>query len=123
MMNRRFIQSVTVNRWGALAILCVLAIGGAGYGAQEKKPAEGPWKSLFNGKDLVGWTPKIAGHPLGENYKDTFRVKDGLLTVSYDQYERFDNAFGHLFYKAPFSHYRIHLEYRFVGEQAAGGPG
>jgi hypothetical protein len=123
MMNRRSIRRIAVNRWGVQAILCILAIGATGYGAEEKKQTEGQWKSLFNGKDLDGWTPKIAGHPLGENYKDTFRIKDELLTVSYDQYERFDNTFGHLFYKTPFSHYRIRLEYRFVGEQAAGGPG
>ena len=85
--------------------------------------AEAEWTPLFNGKDLDGWTPKFAGHKLGENYADTFRVEDGLLTASYDQYEKFDGKFGHLFYKTPYSHYRLRVEYRFVGEQAAGGPG
>ncbi len=80
------------------------------------------WISLFNGKDLTGWTPKIAGHALGENYKDTFRVEEGLLTVAYDQYEKFDNRFGHLFYKDPFSHYRLRVEYRFLGEQTPAVP-
>jgi len=84
--------------------------------------AGGQWISLFNGRDLEGWTPKIAGHTLGENYNDTFRVQDGLLTVSYDRYQAFDNAFGHLFYKTPFSRYRLRLEYRFTGDQAPGGP-
>lgn len=88
----------------------------------DARQSEGPWTSLFNGKDLQGWTPKIAGHALGVNDNDTFRVQDGLLTVSYDRYEAFDNAFGHLFYTAPFSAYRLRLEYRFVGDQAPGGP-
>ena len=39
------------------------------------------WVTLFNGKDLSGWTPKIAKHPLGENAFDTFRVEDGILWV------------------------------------------
>jgi hypothetical protein len=80
------------------------------------------WIPLFNGKDLDGWTPKITGHPLGENYGNTFRVENGVLKVSYDQYKSFDRKFGHLFYKDKFSHYRLRVEYRFVGEQCPGGP-
>lgn len=77
---------------------------------------------LFDGKTLEGWTPKIAGFPLGENYKNTFRVENGAIKVSYDGYRSFDNRFGHLFYKTPFSNYILKLEYRFTGEQVAGGP-
>jgi hypothetical protein len=50
-------------------------------------------------------------------------VEDGVLKVAYDKYDNFNNQFGHLFYKEPFSHYRLRVEYRFVGEQAPGGPG
>ncbi len=93
------------------------------------------WIQLFNGKDLTGWTPKIRGHELGVNYGDTFRVKDGLLTVSYDQYKPEDflsmdgkqrkdwEKFGHLFYKDSFSHYLLRVEYRFTGDQVENGPG
>lgn len=49
-------------------------------------------------------------------------MEDGVLKVAYDQYRDFAGQFGHLFYKQPFSHYRLCMEYRFVGEQAAGGP-
>lgn len=80
------------------------------------------WIPLFNGKNLDGWTPKFAGHALGENYKDTFRVEDGVLKVSYDKYEKFGDKFGHLFYKDPFSHYALRVEYRFVGDQCPGAP-
>ena len=89
----------------------------------QDKPAEKGWIALFNGKDLDGWTPKIKGYPAGENYADTFRVEDGVLKVSYDKYSKFDGKFGHLFYKTKFSHYRLRVEYRFVGEQCPGGPG
>jgi Domain of Unknown Function (DUF1080) len=80
------------------------------------------WVQLFNGKDLDGWTVKIAGHELGDNYGNTFRVRDGLLAVSYDQYTTFGDRFGHLFHRGTYSYYRIAVEYRFVGEQARGGP-
>lgn len=86
--------------------------------------AAGEWVSLFNGKDLTGWTPKIRGYELGENFANTFRVENGAICVSYDGYTgNFDGRFGHLFYKEPFSNYVLRVEYRFVGDQMAGGPG
>jgi hypothetical protein len=86
---------------------------------------EGEWVSLFNGKDLTGWTPKIRFSELGENFGNTFRVEDGLLKVRYDGggYDEFKERFGHLFFKDSFSNYRLRVEYRFVGEQCPGGPG
>jgi hypothetical protein len=81
------------------------------------------WKSLFNGKDLDGWTPKIRYEELGEDSRNTFRVEDGMITVSYDQYKDFNESFGHLFYKTEFSNYRLRVEYRFIGEQVHDGPG
>ncbi len=82
----------------------------------------GRWVSLFNGKDLEGWTIKIRGCDLGENYLETFRVENGVLRVAYDRYEKFDGRFGHLFFREKFSHYRLRAEYRFVGNQTPGGP-
>lgn len=81
------------------------------------------WIQLFNGKDLTGWTPKIRGYPAGENFGNTFRVEDGIMKVSYDQYDKFDLRYGHLFYNEPFSDYIIRVEYRFVGEQCKDGQG
>ena len=81
------------------------------------------YRSIFNGKNLDGWTVKIKGHPAGKNFKDTFRVEDGVMKVGYTGYGKFDDRFGHIFYKQKFSHYRIRLEYRFVGDQIQGGPG
>ena len=42
---------------------------------------------LFNGEDLSGWTAKFTGFPAGENYKNTFRVEDGILKVSYENWD------------------------------------
>lgn len=79
------------------------------------------WISLFNGKDLKDWTVKISKHDLNDNFANTFRVENGVMKVSYDGYKTFDNQFGHIFYKKPFSAYLLRIEYRFVGEQVAGG--
>jgi len=79
------------------------------------------WTPLFNGKDLTGWDIKIKDHPLNENYKNTFRVEDSMLRVSYSDYGKFDNQFGHLYTQAPYSYYKLKLQYRFVGDHLADG--
>jgi beta-glucanase (GH16 family) len=89
----------------------------------ERTTLKNEWEALFNGENLDGWTPKFTGYELGENYNNTFRVEDGLLTVSYDEWGPFNGEFGHLFYKTPYSHYRIRATYRFIGEQVQDGPG
>jgi hypothetical protein len=81
---------------------------------QISRPPE--WTPLFNGRDLTGWTPKIAGHDLGQNFANTFRVTDGMIQVRYDGYSAFNSQFGHLFYRSPFSSYHLVIEYRFTGE-------
>lgn len=100
--------------------------GGQGGGATSSAGAAGagsgqPWIQLFNGVDLTGWTPKFTGSAVGVNYKNTFRVVNGVLVVSYDQYQTWNGEFGHLFYKTKFSRYLLRAEYRFVGKQVTGG--
>lgn len=118
--NRRGISIVSL--WG---FAFALFVGLAGMVGAEEKSDKGSdkWISLFNGKNLDGWKIKISGHELGDNYKNTFRVEDGILKVCYDEYDKFDGKFGHIFYKDKFSHYILRVEYRFVGEQSPGGPG
>lgn len=74
------------------------------------------WETLFNGKNLNDWTAKIYHHEVGDNYANTFRVKDGVIQVNYDDYEEFNNRFGHLFYKEPYSSYHLTWEYRFTDQ-------
>lgn len=105
----------------SLFALAMLVGSTPGLLAQDNTKDE-PWIQLFNGKNLDGWTVKIKGYKLGENYGNTFRVNDGILQVAYDEYDRFDETFGHIFYQDEFSHYRLRVEYRFLGEQVPGGP-
>jgi hypothetical protein len=80
------------------------------------------WISLFNGKDLKNWKPKITGFPLGENFGNTFRVEKGILSIRYDKYDSFRNRFGALYYDKKFTNYRLKVEYRFVGNTTPGAP-
>lgn len=108
-----------------LTLLLVLSIACTVPQKENKKSDDCPtaWIPIFNGKDLEDWDIKIRGHELNDNFANTFQVEDGILKVNYDGYEKFDETFGHIFYKKPFSHYLIRAEYRFVGEQAHEGPG
>jgi hypothetical protein len=102
----------------SILIGIVLVVSGTFYNQEEEE-----WKELFNGENLDGWDIKINGHELNDNYGETFRVEDGLMKVRYDQYDSFNDRIGHIFYHEPFSHYRLIVEYRFVGEQIEDGPG
>lgn len=88
------------------------------------KPSRGgqDWVQLFNGKDILDWFVKIHHHEVGRNFGNTFRVEDGIIKVRYDQYGDFNDQFGHLYYKVPYSYYHLKLEYRFVGELQKGAP-
>ncbi|HLT06310.1 MAG TPA: DUF1080 domain-containing protein [Cyclobacteriaceae bacterium] len=83
---------------------------------------EDGWIELFNGKNLDGWIPKIHHHEVGENFANTFRVVNGVIQVNYEDYPKFDERYGHLFYKQPFSSFHLTWEYRFTDEWLADAP-
>ena len=111
-----------MRRFACAVVLVGVVVYQSSTPAQQNPRDVRQWLQLFNGRDLADWTVKFAKHDLGENFRNTFRVEDGLLKVRYDQWPTFDGEFGHLFYKDPFSYYLLAAEYRFVGEQVAGGP-
>lgn len=99
-----------------LVLLLAPAAGG-------QEPDRQEWLQLFNGKNLDGWIPKIRGYAVGENFGNTFRVRNGAIQTGYETYDGpFNNRFGHIFYEKPFSYYILAAEYRFIGEQAQDGP-
>ena len=98
-----------------LTLVVVLALGAQPHEEEE-------WVQLFNGESLDGWIPKVRGYELGENFGNTFRVVNNVMQVGYEAYGPFEERFGHIFYKRPFSHYILVVEYRFVGQQAEKGP-
>jgi hypothetical protein len=112
-----------MKHWQKVVTTFLVLLIAASVAWADDSAQEGEWIQLFNGKNLDGWKVKIAGYDLDDNFGNTFRVEDGAIKVAYDQYEKFDGKFGHLFYHQPFSNYVIRVEYRFVGDQCPGGPG
>lgn len=121
-MIARF-KSEGLNFLVYLTVLLLFSFVMTACESEKQDQEEGNWISLFNGTDLNDWKIKFAGHDLNDNYKNTFRVENGILKISYDDYDNFDKKFGHIFYKEKYTHYRLRLEYRFVGEQVPEGPG
>jgi hypothetical protein len=112
------------RKWSSVFVVALGVIAGAlaSVSARSAEAKGDGWIPLFNGKDLTGWTPKIAKHAIGVNYLDTFRVEDGIIKVSYDKYRIFDQQFGHLYTNSPYSHYVIRLEYLITGETMKDAP-
>src|SRR4051812_43883866 len=104
-----------------LSCILLFGCGGVKKTADQSDDQKG-WVKLFNGKDINDWFVKIYHHEVGENYGNTFRVEDGIIKIRYDQYGDFNDQFGHLYYKTPFSYYKLRFEYRFVGKQQRGAP-
>ncbi len=95
----------------------------ASCASQKMTTSDVGWTTLFNGKNLEGWTTKIHHYEVGDNHGDTFRVEDSIIKVRYDQYEGdFNDRFGHLYYDTPYSYFHLQLDYRFVGELHPGAP-
>ena len=87
------------------------------------KISEKKWLYIFNGKNLDGWEIKIRGHKVNDNFKNTFKVKNDILEVSYNDYDQFDDKFGHIFYTLKeFQDYHLSLEYRFFSSHLSGAP-
>jgi len=106
-----------------LTCLCLLAAACNQSASNEvKEVPQDEWRVLFNGKDLEGWIPKFHHHEVGENYANTFRVIDDVIQVNYDEYDTFDERYGHLFYKQPFSNFHLTFEYRFTDQWMEDAP-
>lgn len=111
--------------WSVIVATAVISTAGCAPMTQHtvaQQPNSG-WRPLFDGKTLNGWTTKLVGYPAGQDRLQTFRVKDGVLYISYDQYEGdLKGRVAHLFTRESFRAYRLSLDYRFVGDEFPNSP-
>lgn len=98
------------------AVLGLVTVWAVVLSACATAPREPRFERIFDGRSLSGWTPKVKGSPLGDNFADTFRVKGGVIAVSYDGYGgKLAGRYGHLFYKQTLTGpWRLRLDYRFL---------
>jgi hypothetical protein len=96
-----------------LALFSILILLQTQLFSQKKSAKKENWEKLFNGKDINNWVVKIFHHETGVNFGNTFRVEDKTIKVRYDQYDKFNNQYGHLYFEKPYSYYKFKLEYQF----------
>ena len=66
-------------------------------------------ESLFNGKDLSGWTMDVPALDKKPNLAKPFTVRNGMLVS-------LGKPAGHLLTQKEYSNYRLEVEYRFAGK-------
>jgi hypothetical protein len=103
-------------------LLIATSVAFTGCATAQQNAGTPEWKQLFNNKDINDWTVKIHHHEVGEDTANTFRVEDGMIKVRYDKYDQFNEQYGHLYYKQPFSYYHLRVEYRITGQWRKDAP-
>jgi hypothetical protein len=97
------------------AFAALLVLAGSDAWSQATAPAApaavspSALQSLFNGKDLAGWTADVPPRDTNPSLPDSFVVRDGVLVSR-------GEPRGHLVSDAAYRDYRLELEYRFPGK-------
>lgn len=81
--------------------------------------AESEWKSLFNGKDLTGWTVTVDKLPPGQDPERFVQVRDGAIHMYADTDPAAKVPFGIVTHGDTFSRFHLMLEYRWIGKKFA----
>lgn len=106
----------------ACVLIIVMSTSYTGCMTAKKNAGTQEWVQLFNGKDIKDWIVKIHHHEVGEDPANTFRVEDEIIKVRYNKYDSFNQQYGHLYYKKPFSYYHLKFEYQITGEWRKDAP-
>jgi hypothetical protein len=69
---------------------------------------------LFNGENLDGWKTVLRDDPDAITGASTFSVKDGVIHIT-------GQPFGYIRTEKALSNYKLHLEWRWAGEESADG--
>jgi hypothetical protein len=88
--------------------ILALALGALVFASCGEKQIQ-----LFNGKDLTGWVLHV--NPESEvPATDVFGVQDGVITIA-------GQPFGYMMTERSFGDYKLHVEWRWVGEPSNSG--
>lgn len=109
-----------------LSALAIALVAGAPIGAQKRTPPRAPapnvipgvvpdsaWTSLFNGKDLTGWTAGYSSRPFdGRPASALFAVENGVIHVYPTEAAGSRQAQAYIETASDYRDYRISLEYK-----------
>lgn len=74
--------------------------------------AEEEWQSLFNGRDLTGWSVTLDRGAAGEDPDSLVQVRDGAIHMYADTDPSVKVPFGVITHERTFSRFHLTLEYR-----------
>lgn len=105
---RNFVINIGTMKIRLLIVaLGVMCIGSACRNTQ-------PQTILFDGNNLFGWNSVLAASDTPAGMADVFSVSEGNLRVS-------GEPFGYIYTEEQYENYRLHAEWRWVGEGANSG--
>jgi hypothetical protein len=81
--------------------------------------AQGEWKSLFNGKDLSGWTVTVDKLPVGQDPDRIVQVRDGVIHMYADTDPATKVPFGVITSDGSYSRFHLAFEYRWMDKKFA----
>jgi hypothetical protein len=96
----------------ALSIVAIFAVTACGSMAHRESKTNS--RSLFNGRDLTGWSVDVPAADSNVRLRSPFLVRNGML-VSLGEPR------GHLLTDASYRDYRLEAEYRFPGKPGNAG--
>lgn len=96
-----------------------LLCSSASFAIALSASAEGEWKSLFNGKDLSGWTVTVDKLPIGQDPERYVQVRDGAIHMYADTDPSAKVPFGIVTHEANFSRFHLVLDYRWMDKKFA----
>lgn len=92
------------TRFFFVALACGLAVSSCGGGQKTE---------LFNGRDLTGWVC-VTDPASDADPAETFSVVDGHIRIA-------GTPFGYMRTAVPYGDYRLHVEWRWIGEATNSG--
>jgi Domain of Unknown Function (DUF1080) len=100
-----------VNKKSAFVCALLVSIVANAQAAESARPA---WKSLFNGKDLRGWSAHYASNTAADESSaaQLFRVENGEIHAYRDEAAGTEQPYAYLLSDTDYKDYRLSLEYK-----------
>ncbi len=89
------------------------------FGFTSAATADSPWRDLFNGRDLEGWTVLLDGKATGGDPDRLVQARDGTIHMYRESDPAATVPFGVITHADTFSRFHLTLEYRWLEKRFA----
>ena len=99
-----------------------IGLASLGLATQSDARPDNPWQSLFNSKDLTGWTYYFDGREVDASMDDLVKIEDGVIHIYPTGQDGDTLPFGYLRSVKAYSYYHLRLEYKWGTKRFASKP-